>query len=142
MATLCRDGKLNTSAAYLRPGFAFGGSCLPKDLRALSSLARQADVQVPLLNSTLPSNAEQLSRATEAVLEWGERKVGVVGLAFKEDTDDLRESPVVTLLEGLIGKGRALRVFDPHIRLDDLHGANRAFVLHAIPHIGRLYDQP
>jgi GDP-mannose 6-dehydrogenase len=138
MATLCQDDKLNVSAAYLRPGFAFGGSCLPKDLRALSGRARQADVEIPLLNSTLSSNAEHLRRSTEAVLEWGHRKIGTIGLAFKEDTDDLRESPVVTLLEALIGKGRALRVFDPHIRLDDLHGANRAFLVQAIPHIGRL----
>lgn len=138
MATLCRDAKLNVSSAYLKPGFAFGGSCLPKDLRALSCLAHQGDLEIPLLNSALSSNAEHLRRATDAVLEWGPRNIGILGLAFKENTDDLRESPVVTLLEALIGKGRTIRVFDPHIRLDDLHGANRAFVLQAIPHIGRL----
>jgi GDP-mannose 6-dehydrogenase len=138
MATLCRDDKLNVSPAYLKPGFAFGGSCLPKDLRALGSLARRSDVEIPLLNAALPSNTEHLKRATDAVLEWGPRNIGIIGLAFKENTDDLRESPVVTLLEALIGKGRAIRVYDPHIRLDDLHGANRSFVLQAIPHIGRL----
>jgi len=138
MATLCEDRKLNASAAYLRPGFAFGGSCLPKDLRALSCRGARADVKIPLLNSALVSNAEHLSRAIDAVLAWGDRKIGIVGLAFKEDTDDLRESPVLTLLEALIGKGRDIRVFDPHIRLDALHGANEAFALQAIPHIGRL----
>lgn len=138
MSTLCQDEKLNASAAYLKPGFAFGGSCLPKDLRALSARGRQYHTDIPLLNSALLSNAEHLSRATDAVLDWGDRKIGVIGLAFKEDTDDLRESPVLSMLEALIGKGRTLRVFDPHIRLDNLHGANRAFALQAIPHIGRL----
>ena len=138
MATLCRDDKLNASAAYLKPGFAFGGSCLPKDLRALSCRARQSDVGIPLLDSALMSNAQHLKRATDAVLDWGDARIGIVGLAFKEDTDDLRESPVIALLEVLIGKGRDIRVFDPHIRLDDLQGQNRAFVLQAIPHIRRL----
>ncbi len=138
MATLCQDSKLNSSAAYLRPGFAFGGSCLPKDLRALSSRARQTNVEVPLLTSALSSNAEHLKRSTEAVLEWGDIRIGIVGLAFKEDTDDVRESPVLGLLEALIGKGRRIRVFDPHVELGNIHGANRAFALQTIPHIGRL----
>jgi GDP-mannose 6-dehydrogenase len=138
MATMCKDEKLNISTAYLRPGFAFGGSCLPKDLRALSCRARQADVGVSLLNSVLTSNAEHLKRAVDAVLNCGEAKVGIVGLAFKENTDDLRESPVLPLLEALIGKGRSVRVFDPHIRISELQGTNRRFVLESIPHIGRL----
>jgi GDP-mannose 6-dehydrogenase len=138
MATLCADHKLNSSAAYLKPGFAFGGSCLPKDLRALSARGRQTGVEIPLLNSTLLSNAEHLRRATDAVLASGNRKIGVIGLAFKEDTDDLRESPVLTLLEVLIGKGRDLRIFDPNIQLENIRGANKAFALDAIPHIGRL----
>jgi GDP-mannose 6-dehydrogenase len=138
MMTLCQDVKLNASAAYLKPGFAFGGSCLPKDLKALSSRGRQNHVEIPLLNSTLTSNDEHLARATDAVLDWGDGRIGIIGLAFKEDTDDLRESPVLTMLETLIGKGRKIRVFDPHIQLENIHGANRAFALQAIPHIGRL----
>jgi GDP-mannose 6-dehydrogenase len=138
MSTLCQDRKLNSSAAYLKPGFAFGGSCLPKDLRALSSHARKNHLELPLLTSTLGSNHEHLRRATEAVLDWGDVQIGVLGLAFKEDTDDLRESPVLAMLETLIGKGRKIRVYDPHIQLENIHGANRAFALDAIPHIGRL----
>jgi GDP-mannose 6-dehydrogenase len=137
MATLCGDGKLNTSAAYLKPGFAFGGSCLPKDLRALSARGRHSDVEIPLLNSALASNAEHLKRAADAVLACGDRKFGIIGLAFKADTDDLRESPVLSLLEMLIGKGRSVRIYDPNIKLENIHGANRAFALQAIPHIGR-----
>jgi GDP-mannose 6-dehydrogenase len=138
MATLCEDVKLNSSPAYLKPGFAFGGSCLPKDLRALLYRAAHLDLKLPLLESALPSNEQHLKRAIDAVLELPAQRVGVIGLAFKEDTDDLRESPVVTLLEQLIGKGRAVRVFDPQIRLDAIYGSNRNFLLETIPHIGRL----
>ena len=137
METLCRDEKLNVSAAYLKPGFAFGGSCLPKDLRALVYRARRLDMKLPLLESSLPSNEEHLRRAIEAALEL-EGRLGIVGLAFKENTDDLRESPVVALLEHLIGKGREVRVYDPHINVDSIYGTNRDFLLNAIPHIGRL----
>jgi GDP-mannose 6-dehydrogenase len=140
MATLCRDVKLNVSKAYLRPGFAFGGSCLPKDLRALSYRANRLDVKVPLLDSALPSNREQLDRAIRAVIDSGGKKVGVIGLTFKEDTDDLRESPVVGMVEHLIGKGMDLRIFDPHVNLDIIYGSNRNFLLNAIPHIGRLLE--
>lgn len=138
LATLCRDDKLNISAAYLKPGFAFGGSCLPKDLRALRYRAARLDLTLPMLESILPSNEEHLHRATQAALDLGPVRIGVVGLAFKENTDDLRESPVVTLLEGLIGKGRDLRVFDPHIQMDLIYGSNRDYILTAIPHIGKL----
>ena len=140
MATLCEDAKLNVSAAYLRPGFAFGGSCLPKDLRALTYRANRLDLHLPLLDSALPSNREHLQRAIEAVLDLPARRIGVMGLAFKENTDDLRESPVVTLLEQLIGKGRQVRIYDPHIQLDAIYGSNRNFILQQIPHIGRLLD--
>jgi len=140
MATLCEDKKLNVSPAYLKPGFAFGGSCLPKDLRALNYRANRLDLRLPLLESTLPSNQQHLRRAIEAILEIPARRLGVVGLAFKENTDDLRESPVVTLLEQLLGKGRQVRVFDPHIQLDTIYGSNRHFILQQIPHIGRLLD--
>ncbi len=136
--TLCHDNKLNISAAYLKPGFAFGGSCLPKDLRALRYRAARLDLKLPLLESVLPSNDEHLRRAIQATLDLGSVKLGVVGLAFKENTDDLRESPVVGMLEHLIGKGRELRVYDPHIQMDKIYGSNRDYILSAIPHIGKL----
>ena len=132
MSTLCQDVKLNISAAYLKPGFAFGGSCLPKDLRALVYRAAHLDLKLPLLEAAMPSNEQHLRRAIDAVLDLPAQRIGVIGLAFKEDTDDLRESPVVTLLEQLIGKGREVRVFDPHIRLDGIYrdaiyGSNRNY---------------
>lgn len=138
METLCRDVKLNLSPAYLKPGFAFGGSCLPKDLRALTYRASRLDLRLPLLESILPANEQHLKRSIQAVLDLPASRLGVFGLAFKENTDDLRESPVVSLIESLIGKGRDIRVFDPHIQLDEIYGSNRQFVLNAIPHIGRL----
>ncbi len=140
MDTLCRDSKLNISAAYLKPGFAFGGSCLPKDLRALVYRAGRLDLHLPLLETVLPSNEQHLHRAVQKVLDLPAERIGVFGLAFKENTDDLRESPVVSLLEQLIGKGRNLRVFDPHIRLEGIYGSNQRFLLAAIPHIGNLLD--
>ena len=138
MGTLCDDVRLNISTAYLKPGFAFGGSCLPKDLRALIYRMGRLDLRLPLVESTISSNEQHLKRAIEAVLDLPARRIGVIGLAFKENTDDLRESPVVTLLEQLTGKGRDVRVFDPNIALDRIYGSNRNFVLEAIPHIGRL----
>jgi GDP-mannose 6-dehydrogenase len=138
MDTVCKDVKLNASAAYLKPGFAFGGSCLPKDLRALVYRASRLDLKLPLLESSLPSNESHLARAIHDVLDLPGKRLGVIGLAFKENTDDLRESPVVSLLEQLIGKGRDLRVFDPHIKLEEIYGSNRNFILQQIPHIGRL----
>ena len=138
MDTVCQDVKLNASAAYLKPGFAFGGSCLPIDLRALVYRASRLDLKLPLLESSLPSNESHLARAIQNVLDLPGKRLGVLGLAFKENTDDLRESPVVSLLEQLIGKGRDLRVFDPHIRLEEIYGSNRNFILQQIPHIGRL----
>ena len=140
MDTLCEDVKLNVSKAYLKPGFAFGGSCLPKDLRALVYRANHLDLKLPLLESALPSNEQHLRRAVEAVIDLPAERIGVVGLAFKENTDDLRESPVVAMLETLIGKGRQIRVFDPHIRIDELYGSNRDFIEKTIPHIARLMD--
>ncbi len=140
MDTLCRDIKLNISPAYLKPGFAFGGSCLPKDLRALAHRAGRLDLQLPLIESILASNRRHLERAIQAVLDLPGERIGVFGLSFKENTDDLRESPVVALLEHLIGKGRDLRVFDPQIRLDRIYGSNQRFILSAIPHISKLLD--
>jgi GDP-mannose 6-dehydrogenase len=141
METLCRDVKLNVSPAYLKPGFAFGGSCLPKDLRALTYRASRLDLKLPMLESVLPSNESHLRRAIYAVMDLPASRLGIFGLAFKENTDDLRESPIVTLIEFLIGKGRALRIFDPHIRMDEIYGSNRKFVLDAVPHIGKLMDR-
>jgi GDP-mannose 6-dehydrogenase len=140
MSTVCADTSLNISPTYLRPGFAFGGSCLPKDLRALTYRANQMDLRVPLLESALPSNREHLARAVDSVLEIPHCRLGLIGLAFKESTDDLRESPVVAMLETLIGKGRNVRIFDPQIRLDAIYGSNKSFLLWQIPHIGRLLD--
>jgi GDP-mannose 6-dehydrogenase len=140
MNTLCEDVKLNVSRAYLKPGFAFGGSCLPKDLRALTYRANRLDVKLPLLESAMPSNEQTLKRAADAVMDLAAERIGIVGLAFKENTDDLRESPVVSMLEYLIGKGRQIRVFDPHIRIDEIYGSNKNFILNSIPHISRLMD--
>jgi GDP-mannose 6-dehydrogenase len=140
MDTLCRDNQLNISPAYLKPGFAFGGSCLPKDLRALVYRAARLDLKLPLLEAVLPSNERHLDRAFQALMDLPARRIGFFGLAFKENTDDLRESPVVTLLEQLIGKGRSVRVFDPQILPDRIYGSNQRYLLAAIPHIGRLFD--
>ena len=140
MATLCQDTKLNVSSAYLKPGFAFGGSCLPKDLRALTFRANRVDLRLPLLEAAIPSNQHHLQRSVDAVLDLPDKRLGLIGLSFKENTDDLRESPLVSMLEHLIGKGREVRVFDPHIQLDAIYGSNRNFILQQIPHIGRLLD--
>ena len=140
MDTLCRDTQLNVSPAYLKPGFAFGGSCLPKDLRALVYRAARLDLKLPLLEAVLPSNERHLDRAFHTLMELPAHRLGFFGLAFKENTDDLRESPVVTLLEQLIGKGRNVRVFDPRILPDRIYGSNQQYLLAAIPHIGKLFD--
>jgi GDP-mannose 6-dehydrogenase len=140
MATLCRDHALNISSVYLKPGFAFGGSCLPKDLRALIYRASRLDLKLPMLEAVLPSNQAQLERAIQLALGLPGERTGVFGLAFKENTDDLRESPVVLLLETLIGKGRKVRVFDPHIQLGEIYGSNQRYIMNAIPHIGNLLD--
>ena len=132
------DRKLNVSEAYLRPGFAFGGSCLPKDVRALTNAARIHDVPVPLLSSIMPANEHQVLRGVEAVLKAGRRRVGIVGLAFKSGTDDLRESPMVTLVERLIGKGYDVRIHDPSVSMARLIGANRRYIDTEIPHIASL----
>jgi len=138
MATLCLDKRLNISAAYLKPGFAFGGSCLPKDLRALTYRASRLDLKLPLLDSILASNEQHLQRGIHQVIDSPGRRIGIFGLAFKEGTDDLRESPVIALIEYLIGKGREVHVYDPHIQLDEIYGSNLSFVVSALPHIGKL----
>jgi GDP-mannose 6-dehydrogenase len=138
MRIFLMDRKLNVSEAYLRPGFAFGGSCLPKDLRALCYAARTTDVSATLLAAVLPSNETQVRRAVEAVLETRKKRVGVVGLAFKPGTDDLRESPMVTLVETLIGKGCEVRILDANVAISRLIGANRRYIEEEIPHIASL----
>lgn len=133
-----QDKKLNISTAYLTPGFAFGGSCLPKDLRALAYKAKTLDLTLPILNSILPSNELQVSRGMDMVVRRGNRRVGVLGFSFKAGTDDLRESPMIEVIERLIGKGYDLRVFDKNVNLACLMGANRDFILNRIPHISKL----
>ena len=129
------DTKLNASGAYLRPGFAFGGSCLPKDLRALTYAARASDVAAPLLSSIIPSNETQIRRAIDTVMATRKRRVGLIGLAFKPKSDDLRESPFVALAEALIGKGCSVRVLDRNLSIARLRGANRRFIEQEIPHL-------
>jgi len=138
MRVFAMDRKLNVSEAYLRPGFAFGGSCLPKDLRALLYAARAADVSVPLLASVLPSNEGQVRRGVDAVLASRRQRIGVVGLSFKAGTDDLRESPMVARVETLIGKGCDVRILDRNVSMARLVGANRRYIEEEIPHIASL----
>jgi GDP-mannose 6-dehydrogenase len=138
LEALCADRKLNLSPAYLRPGFAFGGSCLPKDVRALRYQGRSLDLDLPVLNAILPSNQQQLERAFQLVTDAGARQVGVLGLTFKAGTDDLRESPMVEVVERLIGKGYDVRIFDGNVNLAKLVGANRTYILEQIPHIAEL----
>ena len=138
MEILCADQRLNISPAYLRPGFAYGGSCLPKDLRALRHHARTHDLVTPVLDATEAANQVQIDRAFQMVEAAGKRRVAMIGLSFKSDTDDLRESPMVILAERLIGRGYEVRIFDPNIRMSRLTGTNKAYVTGALPHISQL----
>lgn len=143
MELVCKDTKLNISTAYMRPGFAFGGSCLPKDLRALTRFAEQQSVKVNLLASALPSNESHLKRALKLVKDAGERRVGLVGLSFKANTDDLRESPMVDLAEALVGGGYEVTIYDPGVMHSRLRGRNLAYVDRHLPHLaGLMVPQP
>jgi GDP-mannose 6-dehydrogenase len=138
MEIFCQDQRLNISPAYLRPGFAFGGSCLPKDVRALTHLAKELDIDAPVLSAILPSNQYQLGRAIEMVESTTRQRIGVLGLSFKPETDDVRESPTISLIETLVGKGYQVSVYDEIIDPEKLIGVNRAFLERALPHIASL----
>jgi GDP-mannose 6-dehydrogenase len=138
MDIFCLDQKLNLSPYYLKPGFAFGGSCLPKDVRALTYKARMLDIETPILSSILPGNRMQIQRGISMVTRHGKRRIGVLGFSFKAGTDDLRESPMVDVIETLIGKGYDLKLYDRFVNLASITGSNRDYILNHIPHIFRL----
>jgi GDP-mannose 6-dehydrogenase len=138
MNIVCRDTKLNISPRYMMPGFAFGGSCLPKDLRALVQTARRRDLDLPLINAIGESNRLQINRALDLVLSTRKKKIAVLGLSFKAGTDDLRESPLVTLTEALLGKGLDVRIYDQSVSLTKLVGANQQYAAKELPHLSSL----
>jgi len=138
MEIFCQDTKLNLSPYYMKPGFAFGGSCLPKDVRALTYKGRTLDLDLPVLNAIMPSNQRQVRKGIDMITAYGKRKIGILGFAFKAGTDDLRESPLVEVIETLIGKGYELKIYDRNVNLAALTGANRDYILNHIPHISKL----
>ncbi|MEN8907201.1 MAG: nucleotide sugar dehydrogenase [Clostridiales bacterium] len=133
-----KDEKLNISKAYLSPGFAFGGSCLPKDLRAINYLSKMIDVETPLLSSIIQSNNNNILNTIKKIISFKKRHIGIAGLSFKEGTDDLRESPMVEVIETLIGKGYNIRIYDKNVSLAKLIGANKDYLINHIPHISTL----
>lgn len=141
MDIFCQDTKLNLSAYYMKPGFAFGGSCLPKDVRALTYKARSLDLDLPILNAIMPSNARQIDKGVDMIMAEGKKKIGILGFSFKGGTDDLRESPMVDVIERLLGKGFDIRLYDKNVTIASLVGANRDYILNVIPHISQLMEE-
>jgi GDP-mannose 6-dehydrogenase len=141
MSVFCKDTKLNISDKYLQPGFAFGGSCLPKDVRAMVYAAKHHDLDLPLIGALMPSNDSVVRRTLSQICTMGVRKIGLIGLGFKINTDDLRESPLVDLAERLLGKGYMLKIYDPNVSITQLRGANRSYIEKTIPHLSRLLVQ-
>lgn len=140
MEIFCHDTKLNLSSYYMKPGFAFGGSCLPKDVRALSYKARSLDLDLPIINAIMPSNERQIEKGLKMIMDKGSKKVGILGFSFKAGTDDLRESPLVEVIERLLGKGYDVRLYDRNVNIASLVGANRDYILNHIPHISKLME--
>jgi GDP-mannose 6-dehydrogenase len=137
MRIFCMDTKLNVSKAYLKPGFAYGGSCLPKDLKALRTIAHDHYLDCPLLESIAKSNEQQKERVCDQIQRLRKQNVGFLGLSFKAGTDDLRESPIIDVIERLLGKGFRIRIYDPHVHVSQLTGANKNYILQKIPFIAR-----
>jgi GDP-mannose 6-dehydrogenase len=138
MSIFCEDTKLNLSSAYLKPGFAFGGSCLPKDLRALTYQAKMLDLETPVLSAILRSNSLQITSGLQKITNLQKKRIGFLGMSFKADTDDLRESPLVEVIEALIGKGYEVRIYDRNVSLNRIVGANKRYIEEHVPHLACL----